>query len=158
MRTAADLPEQLRDLIVSGRDAWQLHDYDRATSLFTDALTIARETRSTFGEAAALHFLGNVAFNRCDDAEARRLHSRALELSRADGDEQGIATSLGSIAMIDVAEVDFDSAERNFAAAIETYERVGMEQAADALRATRDALVVRRVPIADVVARNGTPQ
>jgi hypothetical protein len=47
VRTAADLPEQLRDLIVSGREAWQLRDYDRATALFTDALTAARETRST---------------------------------------------------------------------------------------------------------------
>src|SRR5207302_3302118 len=69
------------------------------------------------------------------------------------GDDQGIATSLGSVAMIDAAEGNFERAEANFAAATEAYERAGMAQAAEGLRATREALVVQRVPVDDLVHR-----
>ncbi|HEX4212455.1 MAG TPA: hypothetical protein VIA06_03895 [Candidatus Dormibacteraeota bacterium] len=140
MRTAADLPEPIRDLIVAGRDAWRERDYPRAEDLLGRALAEAQRTRSAFGESAALHFLGNVAFNRCHDTEARRLHLAALSISRAEGDDQGIASSLGSLALIDAAEGDRPLAATRFDEAFAAYERAMMPEAAESLRRTARAL------------------
>jgi hypothetical protein len=37
MRTAAELPDDIRALIVEGRDAWRDHDHAKARSLFEAA-------------------------------------------------------------------------------------------------------------------------
>lgn len=153
MRTAADLPAGVRDLIVGGREAWRERDYEHAEKLLSLALARAREAGTAFGECAALHFLGNVAFNRRRDAEARKLHAAALALSRAGCDDQGIATSMGSLALIDVAEGDLERAAQRFAGAEAAYERAGMREAADSLRRTAHALIVDGTPIDEVVHR-----
>lgn len=155
MRTAADLPEDVRDLIVRGRDAWREQDYEQARALFEAALRAARRAGDTFARAVAYHFLGNVAFNECRDDESRRLHRLALDLSRRDGDDQGIATSLGSLALVDVAAGDLEAARSRFAAAAEAYERAAMPDAATGVRETAEALLVRRVKLDELVHRRG---
>lgn len=154
MRTASDLPEGVRELVIHGRDAWQAHDYVRAQRLFEQALDAARELRDSFAEMSALHFLGNVAFNESRDEESRRLHLAALELARRDDDAQGIATSLGSIALIDVAQRQFDQAATRFADAAVAYERAGMDEQASRVRETADALLRQRIPIESLVHRS----
>jgi tetratricopeptide (TPR) repeat protein len=153
VRTASDLPDGIRQLIVEGRAAWREQHYELARSLFEAALQIAREKGDGFGQVAALHFLGNLAFNECRDADARRLHSAALELSRVEGDDQGIATSVGSLALVDVAEGDFEAAQANFADSVAAYERAGMPHAVQRVRESADALVVRRAPLKTLVHR-----
>lgn len=154
MRTASDLPDGVRELVVDGRDAWQARDYVRAQGLFEQALDAARELRDAFAEMSALHFLGNVAFNQARDAESRRLHLAALELARRDNDAQGIATSLGSIALIDVAQGRFDQAAARFAIAAAAYQRAGMDEQASRIRETADALLRHGVPLESLVDRS----
>ena len=147
MRTTAELPADIRPLIVEGRDAWLERDYVRARSRFEEALTLARRSLSRFGEVSALHFLGNLAFNECRDDESRRLHAEALDLSRLEGDDQGIATSLVGLALVDVADGERDLAAAKLADAESAYERAGMPAQAASVRATAQALVVERVPL-----------
>ncbi len=153
MRTAADLPDNIRQLVIDGRDAWYEQDYGRARILFEDVLAISQASKDRFGAVAAYHFLGNIAFNECRDDESRLLHIAALELSRLDGDNQGIATSLGSIAHVDVAEGDFDAARQRYDAAVEAYEMAGMSDAAQSLRERSNELLEGRVRIESVVHR-----
>ena len=154
MRTAADLSDGLRELIVAGRAAWQEREYARARGLFDEALVLAEASVDRFGQSAALHFLGNVAFNECRDDESRRLHAAALEIARADGDDQGMATSLGSIALIDVANGDLDAARARYDAAVEAYRSAGMSDAAESLRVRADDLLTGRVRFDEVVHRH----
>jgi hypothetical protein len=157
VRTADDLPEPIRTLVVDGRDAWRARDYVRARRLFEEALRRSREGGERFGVVTACHFLGNLAFNECRDVEARTLHAAALELSEEVGDDQGIATSLGSLALCDVAAGDLDAAERRFAGAVEAYLRAGMPERAGRVRETADGLLVRRVPLDELVHRSRAP-
>jgi hypothetical protein len=91
--------------VIDGRDAWRQQDYPRARRLFEEALRVPGDSGDRLGKVAACHSLGNVAFNECDD-ESRHVHLAVAYSSRLDGDEQGIATSLGSLALIDVAAGD----------------------------------------------------
>ena len=153
MRTEADLPEEVRSLILDGRDAAGRREYAVANDLLEQALTTSREIGSAFAECAALHFLGNVAFNQCRDDESRRFQAAALEIARRLGDDLAIATNVGSIAMVDVVEGDFASAEANYLESIAAYERAGLSQRADVVRSSLEAFVVQRVPIDQVVHR-----
>lgn len=153
MRTADDLAAGIRELVVDGRVAWQARDYDRAEVLFAQALALAEQRDDAFERLSALHFLGNVALNLRREAESRAFHEQALELARHEGDDQGIATSLGSIALVDVAEGDLAAAATRFGEAVAAYERAGMSDAAARLRRTADDLLVRRRPLDALVDR-----
>lgn len=153
MRTEADLPEEVRGLILEGREAADRREYGVAQRLLQEALATSRRIRSDFGECAALHFLGNVAFNQCRDAESRRYQEAALEIARREADDLGIATNIGSVAMVDVVEGDFESAEANYRESIAAYERAGMMERAEVVRSSLVAFVVKRVPIDQVVHR-----
>lgn len=153
VRTAADLADNIRQLVVEGRNAWNERDYDAARALFEEVLQIARHSGDRFGEAAAYHFLGNIAFNECRDDESRRLHTLALEISRAEGDDQGVATSLGSIAYVDFAEGDRDAARRYWQASVEAYEDAGMPDAARSVREKANDLLEGRLSLETTVHR-----
>ncbi len=153
MRTEADLPEEVRGLILGGREAADRREYDIANELLEAALVRSREIESAFGECAALHFLGNVAFNQCRDADSRKFQQAALDIARRLDDDHGIATNVGSLAMVDVVEGDFASAEANYRESIAAYERAGLPDRADVVRSSLDAFVVKRVPISQVVHR-----
>lgn len=153
MRTAADLADGIRGLIVDGRDAWRAREYERARVLFADALALADERHDAFGRMSALHFLGNVALNQRRDADSRTFHLQALDLARAEGDDHGIATSLGSIALVDVADGDLDAASGRFDACVAAYTRAGMPDDAERVRRTAHDLLERRVPLETLVDR-----
>jgi len=153
VRTAADLPDGVRELVIEGREAWPQRDYDRARVLFEQALAAAATLNDPFAEISALDFLGNVAFNQCRDNESRRLHETALALARREGDEQGIATSLGSLALVDAAEGRLDDAHEKFGEAVASYTRAGMVLEAQRVRETADALTRRGVAVESLVNR-----
>lgn len=121
--------------------------------MFEDVLRIATETGDRFSQAAAYHFLGNVAFNERRDDESRRFHTLALEISRHDGDHQGAATSLGGIAYVDFAEGDLEGARQKWDAAIDAYEAAEMVEAARSLRDRATDLLEGRVVLETVVHR-----
>lgn len=118
MRTAADLADSIRELVVDGRAAWTTRDYERARRLFEQVLRVANEADDRFGQTAAYHFLGNIAFNERRDSESREHHARALALARTEGDYQGIGTSLASLALIEVADENFADAQKPYEEAI----------------------------------------
>jgi len=153
VRTADALPDGVRELIVAGREAWRAQAYDEAETLFGQALVAAGRQGDGFGRMSAYHFLGNVAFNLRCDGESRRLHTLALELARADDDDQGIATSLGSIALVDVAQGDLGAARRAFADSEAAYLRADMAEAANRVRETAAALLDEGVPLESLVDR-----
>jgi tetratricopeptide (TPR) repeat protein len=153
VRTAADLADGIRELVVEGRDAWRHGNYERAWTLFEAALRVAEGRDDAFGRMSALHFLGNVAFNQRRDDESRALHGEALAVARADCDEHGIATSLGSIALVDVADGDFDAAARRFAESAAAYEQAGMSDDAARVRRTAHDLLDRRMALDMLVDR-----
>jgi hypothetical protein len=155
VRTADDLPDGVREFVLEGRTAWQTRDYPLARRCLEAALVTARAEGEWFGELSALHFLGNVAFNECRDRDSRSLHVAAFELARAHADNQGIATSLGSIALVDLVEGDFDAAAHNYAAAVAAYERAGMAASARSLRETATKLLDGRVAVETIVHREG---
>lgn len=155
MRTADDLADGIRELVVEGRDAWLGRDYARARSLFETALRLAEERDDAFGRMSALHFLGNVAFNQRRDAESRALHQQVLELAGSEGDDHGVATSLGSIALVDAADGDLEAASRRFSDSASAYERAGMPEDAARVRRTAGEVVVREVPVDTLVDRPG---
>jgi tetratricopeptide (TPR) repeat protein len=153
VRTAADLSDNIRDLLIAGRDAWNGRDYARAQSPFQQVLQLSERDGDLFGQCAALHFLGNVAFNECRDAESRELHQRALAVARVEGDQQGIATSLGSIAHVDFVEGNVEVAARLYDEAVEAYEAADMHDRAVSLRKTADALLSGRSRLEEIIHR-----
>jgi tetratricopeptide (TPR) repeat protein len=153
VRTAADLADDVRQLVVDGRDAWNERDYERARRNFDEALRIAQRSGDPFAEAAAYHFLANIAFNERRDEESRRLHTLVLDISRVEGDQQGVATSLGGIALVDFVEGDLDAARQNWYAAVAAYEAAEMSDAARALRERASALLEGRVALETLVHR-----
>ncbi len=153
MRTAEDLSPGVRELVVDGREAWRAHDYDRAEELLAEAVSLANEQGNAYDRMSAYHFLGNVTFNQCRDAASRRFHVIALEIARADDDDQGVATSLGSIALVDVAEGNREAARTAFADCVSAYLRAAMPEAADRARETATALLDQGVPLESLIDR-----
>lgn len=157
VRTAADLDDSIRDLVIEGRAAWRAHDYQVARSLFAEALRLTADSDDRFGQMTAHHFLGNLAFNERKNDESREHHNSALRLARLDGDFQGIATSLGSLAHIELAEGNGGGARALYDDAVAAYEMASMSDAASRLRASADDLVSGRVTLDDVVHRVDRP-
>jgi len=65
--------------------------------LYTQALTIARETGDRDGEAAALNGLGNCYSSLGDYRQAIDLHAQALTISRETGDRDWEGAALGNL-------------------------------------------------------------
>ena len=60
---------------------------------------------------------------------------------------------MGSLALLDVADADYESARTKFADAIAAYLRAGMPDAAERVRETADALINKRTPLETLVDR-----
>jgi hypothetical protein len=153
VRTSADLSDAIRGLVERGREAWERRDYDQARGLLSTALERSVADGDTFGQMAAHHFLGNVAFNECRDEESRAHHLAALALAEADGDPQGVATSLGSLGLVEVVAGDSVAAEAAYDRCVAAYVEAGMPDAAERVRQTAHQLVVERVPVETLVHR-----
>ena len=85
MRTANDLPEGIRELVIDGRLAWRDRDYERARTLFQEALLAADRVNDRFAQMSALHFLGNVAFNQCQAFIRASLEAGGVEATSSRG-------------------------------------------------------------------------
>jgi tetratricopeptide (TPR) repeat protein len=152
VRTAADLDDSIRDLVIEGRTAWAERDYGRARQLFEQALRLATDAHDLFGQMAAHHFLGNIAFSQSRGSESRQHHNRALALARADGDYQGIATSLGSLAHLELADRHIEPARKLYGEAVAAYQLAGMNDAAANLRTKADDLLSGRITVDALIA------
>ena len=105
-------PEEprVRALARAGYLAWETSDYERATALSEEALSLARELEDTTGEAAALYNLGAVATLEVRLEEASASLGEATELLRTLGDEVSLARALQGLGLVEVARHNFERA------------------------------------------------
>jgi len=86
-------------------------EYQRATTLLDEGLTLARGTGHTFIAAACLHHLGMIAGDaHHDTAEARRLLEESLALYRALDLPRFVALVLLSLGTVALADAEHDRA------------------------------------------------
>lgn len=89
--------------------------------------------------------------------DSRLHHLQALDLSEADGDPQGVATSLGSLALVGVVDGDLEAARANYDACLAAYAEADMPEAVDRVRETAHRLLDERVPVDTFVHRTSPP-
>ena len=82
-----------------GLAAYDVGDYDRATALLEESLSLARSLRAWHGVALAMNNLALVAQERRDFAQAMSLQAEALDLWEDIGNLDGIADCLQNFAM-----------------------------------------------------------
>jgi len=75
-------------------------DYDRATVLCEESLTLYRRLDDTRGAAVALNILGNLAMNQGAYARAVALSEESLALYRTLGDKRGMAVALNNLGVV----------------------------------------------------------
>jgi len=75
-------------------------DYDRATVLCEESLTLYRRLDDTRGPAVALNILGNLAMNQGAYARAVALSEESLALYRTLGDKRGMAVALNNLGVV----------------------------------------------------------
>ncbi len=75
-------------------------DYDRATVLCEESLTLYRRLDDTRGAAVALSILGNLAMNQGAYARAVALSEESLALYRTLGDKRGMAVALNNLGVV----------------------------------------------------------
>ena len=80
-----------------GRLANDLAQYDEATGLFQEALTLRHEIDDQFGIPYDQHHLGTLAHGERDDARATTLFEQSLAQFQKLGDKLGIALALLSL-------------------------------------------------------------
>ena len=122
----------IRDAAVRGFDShvWQLvciiqpyffrlNQWSEAEELFTMALASARRLRLDQAESACLLGLASVRRARGAASEARKLASRAIEISRASGDLLAEAYQLTNLGSILLDENDFNESRACFLSALD---------------------------------------
>jgi tetratricopeptide (TPR) repeat protein len=76
-----------------------LGDYQRAIELYTQALTIYRDTDNRDGESAVLGNLGNCFTSLGDYQQAIELHTQSLAICRDTGSRDGESAALGNLGL-----------------------------------------------------------
>jgi tetratricopeptide (TPR) repeat protein len=89
-----------------------LGEHDQARQNLEEGLTLFRAASDQFGALFALEFLGHLAMNELDFAEAATRYKEALSMARAQGDEVGIARVLGILGEQALGLGDFEAAVR----------------------------------------------
>jgi predicted ATPase/class 3 adenylate cyclase len=112
LRKCADAPPLLRAKGLSGLGALLEAGgaYDRARTLYEQALALAREAQDDGGVAEALDNLGTIALIDGDLERAETLRDEALTLRRASGDKRGIAVSLNNLGQVAALEQQVERA------------------------------------------------
>jgi tetratricopeptide (TPR) repeat protein len=85
-------------------------DFERATTLHDESLTLFRELGDTSGIAISLLEMGIVGGGQGDYQRATALHDQSLTLFRELGDTQGIAISLNNLGIVAFLQADYERA------------------------------------------------
>jgi non-specific serine/threonine protein kinase len=106
-------------LHAAGVMAQSLGDYDNATKLASEALSIRRELADRRGMAQSFNSLGNTAYYQGNLAQAQRLHEESLAINREIGENPGIASSLNNLANVAIDCGSLVEAQRLYEEALE---------------------------------------
>jgi hypothetical protein len=129
-----NIPSNILERLSKGGAAWNSQDYVNATLYANEALKLAQQQKSVYGEMGALHLLANIAFNQCNDKLSKELHERLYRNSLEIGFFDGAASSLGNLALIDIVEGDILAAREKYQQAIGFYETSGNYEMANTIR------------------------
>jgi predicted ATPase len=112
LRKCADAPPLLRAKGLSGLGTLLEASgaYDRAKTLYEEALALSRDAQDEAGVAEALDNLGTIASIDGDLERAETLRDEALALRRASGDTRGIAVSLNNLGQVAALEQQVERA------------------------------------------------
>jgi predicted ATPase/transcriptional regulator with XRE-family HTH domain/Tfp pilus assembly protein PilF len=111
---AAGTAARAKALRVAGVLAHQQGDYERATTLYEESLTLSRALGDGRGEADALNNLGTVAHQRGDYGQATTLYEESLAHLRALDEAPSIATTLNNLGEVARERGDYARAEALF--------------------------------------------
>jgi tetratricopeptide (TPR) repeat protein len=102
-----------------------LGDYQQAIDLYTQALTIARDTGHRRTEGLTLGYLGTCHYMLGDYQQALDLHTQALAISREIGDRQGESTVLGNLGLCYYSLGDYQQPIDLYAQALTVAREIG---------------------------------
>jgi non-specific serine/threonine protein kinase len=100
-------------------------DFDLATSLFNEALALARKIGDDAFASAIKHGLGKAARNRGDTSQARKAFEEAIAEARKAGWSTVVANALIDLAALDVHDGNFSGASHKLEECFPEYYRVG---------------------------------
>jgi non-specific serine/threonine protein kinase len=112
-------------LYAAGVMAQSLGEYEKATQLASESLSVQRELGDRQGIANALNSLGNTAYYRGDLAEAKRLHEESLIIKRLLEDKPGIASSLNNLGNVAADRGSLAEAQRMYEEALDLNRETG---------------------------------
>lgn len=99
-------------LVRAGTLARYQGDTQRATSFYSEALSLSREMGDSFGIARTLNAMGNLASRTGDYDQAAACYGEALTLWRSVGNEPGVAIVLGNLGRLALRTGDAERALR----------------------------------------------
>jgi tetratricopeptide (TPR) repeat protein len=112
-------------VLTLGRAELLRGDYQRATALLQEGLSLAQELRDTWSMSLALINLGRLALHRGDHARAGSLFGDALTMGRDRGDKRVAAECLQGLAVVANAQGDAAGSARLHGAAEALLEAIG---------------------------------
>jgi len=116
---------QARAALAAGHLARQQGDYAASVRYLQTSLILYREMDDPNGAAAALGYLGVLAYDRRNFAQAEALHQESLQLKRAVGDRWGEAATLGNLGEVSRQQGAFERAEYFHHQSHALFERLG---------------------------------
>lgn len=124
---------------------WPVEDFATSRELCERALALCRAAGDRWGEALALHFLGEVEHHTIHYAAARPLFEQSLAISRAIGDRWGEGVTLNMLGEVAYTMGHYDEAARLHREALALSEEVG----------DRYNMIWNRTRLADVATIRG---
>jgi predicted ATPase/class 3 adenylate cyclase/Tfp pilus assembly protein PilF len=99
-------------LLNSGHVALERADYDKATRLFEESLSLSREIEPGRGGASSLMSLATVTHKQGDLERATKLYEEGIDLFRAWGDKLGLAMCLSNLGLVVYSQGDLGRATK----------------------------------------------
>lgn len=134
------IPAEIATLIDDGYRRWREGQLDEAQLPLEAALSRAAERGNVAGLLSVRHLLGNVAYDRGELAEAQEHHLFVLAESESPSIAVGVASSLHNLGLVSARLGDLATGRQQLLAAAWRYERLGMDDAANRVRANLAAI------------------
>jgi tetratricopeptide (TPR) repeat protein len=100
-------------------------NYERASSLYNECLTIFRQAGDGAGAAWTLNYLGDVAREKADLVAARSYCEQSLSEFRRQRDSWGIASALSDLASLSCDQGNNAEARRLYGESIKVFQELG---------------------------------
>jgi len=120
-----NLEQQLETVNRTLQLATNLGNYDEATIIAQEGITLAKLAHSMTWEAQILLSLGITHWRQGNYQEARRVMQQLLELNGAAGSEQLSATSLNYLGLIQSQMAEYEQSRQDYQQALRIFQAIG---------------------------------